>query len=146
MSTVKTCSRCGDEKPVTEFHKRSRRGAGVQSWCKGCHADRYASRKQHVLDLARMRKYGLSPDRHARMLADQGYACAICLIPEAELTKKLHVDHDHACCPGATSCGACVRELLCHDCNTILGRYESGWNVTIPAFDAYLGRHKERAA
>lgn len=33
------------------------------------------------------------------------------------------VDHDHKCCKGKTSCGACVRGLLCGNCNTILGRF-----------------------
>ena len=32
------------------------------------------------------------------------------------------MDHYHKCCPGKTSCGKCVRGLLCGNCNTILGR------------------------
>jgi hypothetical protein len=37
----------------------------------------------------------------------------------------LHVDHDHSCCPAlSTSCGKCVRGLLCFGCNTLVGRVE----------------------
>lgn len=35
---------------------------------------------------------------------------------------KIHVDHDHACCPGKISCGKCVRGYLCLSCNTLLGK------------------------
>jgi hypothetical protein len=33
----------------------------------------------------------------------------------------LTVDHDHRCCPGPVSCGACVSGLLCTPCNLAAG-------------------------
>lgn len=48
-------------------------------------------------------------------------------------TKALAVDHDHRCAElnGTThapevGCYQCIRALLCGQCNTILGRYDSG--------------------
>jgi hypothetical protein len=32
------------------------------------------------------------------------------------------VDHDHRCCPGVTSCGSCIRGLLCVNCNQAIGK------------------------
>jgi hypothetical protein len=65
------------------------------------------------------------------MLAAQGGLCAICqraetkLQPQTGLPHRLAVDHDHTCCPGQlTSCGRCVRGLLCASCNLSLGALE----------------------
>lgn len=42
--------------------------------------------------------------------------CEIC-----ESDVKLTIDHDHSCCPGAKSCGNCIRGSLCHSCNVAIG-------------------------
>lgn len=61
--------------------------------------------------------YSLESDRLHKMLIDP--KCEICGSKEL----KLHVDHDHKCCPGVKSCGKCVRGLLCPGCNHGLGNF-----------------------
>lgn len=68
-----------------------------------------------------MRQYNITEADYMAMLAAQGGGCFICSRPP-EAGKRLAVDHDHACCPGKTSCGMCVRGLLCTPCNLLLGR------------------------
>lgn len=62
------------------------------------------------------RTYGLTAAEYDRLYEHQGRRCAICRRATGA-TKRLAVDHDHTCCPGPTSCGRCVRGLLCGPCN-----------------------------
>ncbi len=69
--------------------------------------------------------YGITAEQRAAILAAQGGACAICQRAKGNPTgvkgkRQLAVDHDHSCCPGKTSCGRCVRGLLCGPCNDVL--------------------------
>lgn len=65
--------------------------------------------------------YNITPDQYQDMMNEQGGCCAICRRDTSEVG-TLHVDHDHTCCPKrASSCGTCVRGLLCHGCNTAIG-------------------------
>jgi len=68
------------------------------------------------------RKYGLGQGGYQMFLDRQGHACAICRAPfNAEY--RLAVDHDHRCCDSKTSCGKCVRGLLCTNCNRALAAF-----------------------
>ena len=62
----------------------------------------------------------VTPWRFNTTLRAQGGTCAICATHDPG-KRGWHTDHDHACCPGATSCGLCFRGLLCAACNTGLG-------------------------
>jgi len=74
-------------------------------------------------NVQRKLKYGMDASQYARLLEKQNHACAICEEPFG--TSRPHVDHDHSCCPNrAKSCGACVRGLLCTNCNNGLGRFK----------------------
>lgn len=80
--------------------------------CRPC-----ASSKAHG---SRIQKtYSISGERYAELLALQGGRCAICQRPMRQ--KRFSVDHDHACCNGPTSCGKCVRGLICSVDNKYLG-------------------------
>jgi hypothetical protein len=37
---------------------------------------------------------------------------------------KIHVDHDHRCCPGESCCGNCIRGLAHQSCNLDIGHIE----------------------
>lgn len=73
----------------------------------------------------RLRKlYGIGLEEYTTILDQQGGVCAICkaLAPK-DGERRFSVDHDHSCCAGKTSCGQCVRGILCHRCNTGVGYF-----------------------
>jgi hypothetical protein len=56
------------------------------------------------------------------MLVNQNYFCAAC--PDKlnfDISRGIHIDHDHNCCPGNRSCGKCVRGVVCMACNIAIG-------------------------
>ena len=56
-------------------------------------------------------------------------ACAMCW-SRFEEDQPIFIDHDHACCPDEkSSCGKCVRGLLCLSCNTALGLIERKYEL-----------------
>lgn len=126
------CPKCG-EIDASKFAKNSARSNGLQVYCKACHQDRQKAdraRQGHRVYWNLKTRYGLTLEEYNLLLAKQDGVCAICEQPEIMKRSgkviRLAVDHDHSCCPGKTSCGKCVRGLLCHNCNQILGRWKDG--------------------
>lgn len=73
----------------------------------------YANRPKLVAS-----RKGMTAEQVRALRDAQEGQCAIC---SNELVAP-HIDHDHSCCPGSRSCGACVRGLLCASCNHMLGK------------------------
>lgn len=66
-------------------------------------------------------RYKLTKEQYLKRLAEQENKCAICETLESDtVRKRLFVDHNHACCSGDVTCGKCVRDLLCDNCNKML--------------------------
>lgn len=40
---------------------------------------------------------------------------------DTEGYRKIHLDHDHRCCPNGKTCEKCRRGLACHTCNVAIG-------------------------
>jgi hypothetical protein len=85
----------------------------------------YAENREMYAYRAIRMKYGLSVDQYNHLLEAQGGGCAVCGTDKpGGRGILLNVDHDHSCCPGQKSCGACVRGLLCALCNVGLGSFQ----------------------
>ncbi|SHT53701.1 Recombination endonuclease VII [Mycobacteroides abscessus subsp. abscessus] len=80
----------------------------------------------------RLARYSLTKDQYLRILHVQGRRCGICRIKMG--IWEYHIDHDHGCCSGTSSCGGCVRGLLCRECNLKLGHVEK-WECLPNAVD-----------
>lgn len=76
---------------------------------------------------AKFRRYKISPEDYATLLAKQGHMCAICR-NELQDSRRTHLDHSHRCCPpdaNRSTCGKCTRGALCARCNIALGYLEA---------------------
>jgi hypothetical protein len=138
---TRTCRRCGSAKSIEEFPKRNAKTPhSRQNWCRACCNEYYRAyrndpvRREEILKKSRaawasdtdrnrnrrlQHHYGITLAQYNEMLEEQQGQCAICRGANAD-ARALVVDHDHACCAGHRSCGACVRGLLCHHCNVVL--------------------------
>jgi hypothetical protein len=148
---MKKCNRCNKEKPISDFFKNIKRSDGVQTYCKICHLEygreRYANpkafkRRQMNGEIYKKRRqassrkwylkatYNITEIDYNTLFNKTFGQCYICNI---KVDYWLHVDHDHNCCPGAKSCGKCIRGLLCHNCNSLLGHAKDSTDILMKA-------------
>lgn len=83
------------------------------------------------------RKYGQSYDKIEALIALQGGKCLICNLEFPG--GKFNVDHDHSCCNGETTCGRCVRGILCSGCNGGIGLLRDDVTILTKAIE-YLNK------
>ena len=137
------CSHCKLEKEETEFPKATNKARGYAWVCKSCKKEKkLAKQASMTTDEWYMQnrrywlksEYGLSLEDYNTMLKDQNHKCAICGTDEVDAFKSLlFVDHDHET--------GKVRGLLCHHCNTALGKFKDSTEILKQAI-AYVEKHK----
>lgn len=133
--STKICSKCGEAKPVDEFHRNGRNKDGRNARCKTCanmssKAWREANTERDQLNTERwneanpdykrrnqlQRKYGITVEQYDDLLTAQNGLCGCC-----ETNKPggrwgtFHVDHCHESNE--------IRGLLCNRCNTAIGLF-----------------------
>jgi hypothetical protein len=77
-------------------------------------------------------KFGITLEQYNRMYDVQKGCCKICGKHQKELSRALAVDHDHFT--------GKVRDLLCTNCNTALGKFEEDVGLLYNAIE-YIDRH-----
>jgi DNA-directed RNA polymerase subunit RPC12/RpoP len=137
---MKRCSKCGEVKPLEDFHVKRIAEDGRQVKCKDCSRviakERYATKLRfNTTDEKRSRhlktKYRLTLDDYNALLIRQGYVCAIC--GQDDNGRELSVDHCHSTNK--------VRGLLCHNCNVGIGHFKDNQNLLLLAID-YLRKYE----
>ena len=120
-TTHQVCTTCGEDKPIEQFswrkdHKAYRRN------CRQCMVVKSALWVERNQERARInrrsgklrRAFGLTLEQYQEMFEAQGGLCALC--NQEGQRRLLAVDHDHVT--------GRIRGLLCHICNTALGKFE----------------------
>lgn len=81
--------------------------------------------------------YKIRFDGYQFLLKRENDMCPIC---DHQTPKS--VDHDHSCCDGKTSCGSCIRGIICRKCNAGLGN--AGDSILIlESMVQYLEEHSK---
>lgn len=153
---LKKCVRCKLKKELSFFSARKMSKDGLQSKCKECKAayekelrlknpERYKKyRRQNPNNKDYLFRYKHGFERKDALLILQQQGC--CPICNEELTEEKgnwYIDHDHSCCKPLTSCEKCRRDILCRNCNIMLGLAKDNEQILASAIK-YLAKHKEK--
>lgn len=133
---MKTCTKCGVDRPETDYHWHYRDKGIRRQHCKFCRSavekerqrqDGYKSKRQ---DYCLQKNYGITKEEYETKLKAQNYSCYLCKTKIG--TKALAVDH----CHGTGK----VRDLLCSPCNQGLGLFKDNPQLLRLAAE-YIEKH-----
>lgn len=137
---MKKCTKCGVQKPLSEFYRTKLKKDGFQSGCKICSdlsnkktkekdPQKYAEmRRKHKLK----KEYNLTLENFNVLKIQQKGCCAICK-SKLKDGQGTHVDHCHKT--------GIVRGLLCNSCNRGIGYLQDSLEI-LKSAQAYLEKYK----
>ena len=139
---MKTCIKCGEQKPLSEFYKDAIRKDKLRGPCKVCDINKSKAYRETFPEKAKNQvrssklkiKYGINLPEFEKMKSSQNNKCAICFT-EFTNPKYTCVDHCH-------STGK-VRAILCGNCNTMLGHAKDSTSILKRAI-LYLDKHANK--
>jgi hypothetical protein len=120
---MKKCTKCGVEKPLSEFYKNRNK---PRTDCKICH--------EKVKMKSKVGAYGLTLEQYSNLFIKQNNKCGICGCVFIN-KKHTHIDHNHKT--------GTVRGLLCHGCNTAIGLFKESTNNLKSALK-YLKKYSDK--
>lgn len=140
QTKIKICSKCKQNKFISDFYKDKHKKSGITSACKTCRSKAYNTwerkNKQKIKQYSRksnLKKwYDLTIDDWQQMFEKQQGCCAICGKHQSDESMRLHVDHNHITKQ--------VRKLLCSNCNRMLGCAKENIEILENAI-SYLNEH-----
>lgn len=132
---IKKCPICEQEKDIACFYKNKSTKDGHEHCCKCCKkrypkkymfSDEYKAReKRRKRSSKLLKKYNLSEQEFNKMFLEQHGKCLICKTEMILGTNK----GKSVCCVDHCHKTHNVRALLCHECNTLIGKIENNSNV-----------------
>lgn len=132
------CRTCHVEKPQDGFSLRTDTGR-YRTECKQCRTEKRVAfyktphgRKKKQESAWREHGIEMTVELYEKMLAAQGGVCAICGVERNRNGSRLCVDHHHE--------SGTVRGILCHHCNTVLGKMNDDVFLLLKAIDYLLER------
>ena len=137
---MKQCRVCHELKQETDFYKCGRKGGNPEARhteCKECAKTRIKATRdpERARDAHLQRNYGITLADFNRMVLSQGSKCACCGTDKpGGKHNQWCVDHDHVT--------GVDRELLCKDCNIVLGLVEDS-PEHLHRLLAYIAKHTD---
>ena len=119
---MKQCTKCKEEKPLSEFHRRSDDKTKTRGMCKVCtnlDTRKWSERNVDQVKAARKVKhiqyyYGITKDQYDKAMSSSN-CCEICgHIGNTSADRQLNYDHDHST--------GLFRGVLCRTCNQAIGQ------------------------